>query len=116
MLPMTAGSDALAGAYAKLDRAEQLHQKMHDVFECLVREDEPYTMQFESLNKPAGMVIARFKIDKPIPHAMSVIAGESSTTPASQSTTPWRASRTTSAVSRVRAHFPSAPPPTAPQR
>jgi hypothetical protein len=76
---VTSGSDALSGAYAKLDWATSHHDEMRRTFEAFVFEREggtPYGIEFESRVYPPGLVIARFLVECEMPDAMSLLAGD----------------------------------------
>jgi hypothetical protein len=49
---------------------------MMDTFARFIRDKEPYTLEFHTRAKPAGMVVVRLRIDHAMPELMSLIGGD----------------------------------------
>jgi hypothetical protein len=77
---MTAGTEALASAYAKLCWAESRHDQMRETFAAFAEtEDEdarPYGIKFRALERPAGLIIATFIVEKAMPEEISLLAAD----------------------------------------
>jgi hypothetical protein len=74
------GSDALADAYANLEWASERHDDMQRLFADFAKpgggDERPIGIDFQAGNKPAGLVVARFKVEQPIPVEMSLLAAD----------------------------------------
>jgi hypothetical protein len=68
---MSGGSDALSDVYAKLDRATKLHDDMRRLFVEFAKpgggDERPYGARLRERNKPAGLVVAFFIAEEPMP-------------------------------------------------
>jgi hypothetical protein len=77
---MTAGADTLASAYAKLRWAESRHEEMKRVFAAFALPEEPsarpYGIHFRARAKPAGLIVATFIVEKPMPEEMGLLAAD----------------------------------------
>jgi hypothetical protein len=70
----------LAGAYAKLAWANDRHEDMIRTFEAFALRDDPddrpYGIKFDERTRPAGLIVARFIVESPMPVTMSLLAGD----------------------------------------
>jgi hypothetical protein len=77
---VTAGTEALASAYAKLRWAESRHHEMQRIFAAFALPEDPnarpYGIQFRARDRPAGLIVATFIVEKPIPEEMSLLASD----------------------------------------
>jgi hypothetical protein len=77
---VTAGSDALRDAYATLHWAASRHDEMLRVFAEFARpgggDDRPYGIRFHTRGRPAGLVVASFIVEEPMPGEMSLLAAD----------------------------------------
>lgn len=75
------GTHVFASAYAKLDWALSLHERMQSVFaEFALKEHHetgrPYGIRFRVAPKPRGLVVAKFIVERPMPDEMALLAGD----------------------------------------
>lgn len=77
---MTRGSNALCDVHRKLDWATSRHEEMIRVFEGYAKpgggDERPCGIQWRQMDRPRGLVVARFIIDEPMPEAMSMLAAD----------------------------------------
>jgi hypothetical protein len=77
---VTTGTEALAGAYAKLRWAESRHDEMQRIFAAFAlpenQNDRPYGILFDARAKPTGLVVATFMVEKTMPEEMSLLAAD----------------------------------------
>jgi hypothetical protein len=77
---VSGGSDALRGVYSKLDWATSRHDEMLRVFEGYLKpgggDERPCGVRWRRLRRPAGLVVARFIIDEPMPDEMTHLAAD----------------------------------------
>lgn len=77
---MTGGGDALSDVYAKLDWAARRHEEMERLFEDFAKpgggDERPYGIRYRARNKPAGLVVAFFIVEQPMPLEMSLLAAD----------------------------------------
>lgn len=77
---MTRASDALRDVHRKLDWATSRHEEMNRVFEGYVKpgggDQQPCGIKWRQMDRPRGLVVARFIIDEPMPEAMSMLAAD----------------------------------------
>jgi hypothetical protein len=77
---VSAESDALSDAYAKLDWATKRHDAMQRRFEDFAKpggdDERPYGIRFHEPNRPAGLVVASFIVEQPMPIEMSLLAAD----------------------------------------
>lgn len=70
----------LASAYAKLRWAENHHEEMQRSFAAFALPDDPkarpYGIQFRARAKPAGLIVATFIAEQPMPEEMSLLAAD----------------------------------------
>jgi hypothetical protein len=77
---MSAGRDAMRDVHAKLDWATRRHDDMELLFEEFAKpgggNERPYGVRFHERNTPAGLVVASFIVEEPMPVEMSVLAAD----------------------------------------
>lgn len=77
---MSRGSDALSDVHRKLDWATGKHDEMLRVFEDYLKpgggDERPCGIRWRELDKPKGLVIARFMIEEPMPDKMTMLAAD----------------------------------------
>jgi hypothetical protein len=77
---VTAGTDALASAHAKLNWAESRHEQMQRTFVEFARpgggDERPYGIHFREQMRPAGFVTATFIEEQPMPVELSLLAAD----------------------------------------
>lgn len=66
--------------YAKLDWATRHHDDMRRVFEDFAKpgggDERPYGIRYRERDKPAGLVVASFIVEEPMPVEMSLLAAD----------------------------------------
>jgi hypothetical protein len=77
---VSSGSDALSDVYAKLDWATKRHDDMQRLFEDFAKpgggDERPYGIRFRERDRPAGLVVASFIVEQPMPLEMSLLAAD----------------------------------------
>jgi hypothetical protein len=73
-------SDVMRDVYAKLDWATKLHGDMERLFKEYAKpgggDERPIGIKFHERSKPAGLVVASFIIEEPMPLEMSLLAAD----------------------------------------
>jgi hypothetical protein len=74
------GNDLMRDACAKLEWATTRHDEMLHLFEEFAKpgggDERPYGIRFHEQPKPAGLVVARFIVEQPMPVEMSLLAAD----------------------------------------
>ena len=77
---MTSGAEAMQDVHSRLDRAIALHEEMNERFRAFARpgggEERPYGIELREKAKPAGLVIASFIVERPLPVEMGLLAAD----------------------------------------
>lgn len=77
---MSGGSDTISDVYAKLEWAKKCHDHMQRRFEDFAKpggdDERPYGIRFRERDKPAGLVVASFIVEQPMPLEMSLLAAD----------------------------------------
>jgi hypothetical protein len=77
---VSGGGDALSDVFAKLDWATKRHGDMERLFEEYAKpgggDERPIGIRFRERNKPAGLVVAFFIVEEPMPVEMSLLAAD----------------------------------------
>ena len=77
---MTAGSEALASASAKLRWAEDRHGQMQRIFQEFALpsnpNDRPVGIRIRRADRPANLLVATFTIEAEVPETMSLLAAD----------------------------------------
>jgi hypothetical protein len=77
---VSAGNEALRDVYAKLDWATAKHDDMIDLFEEFAKpgcgDERPLGIRFRERGKPAGLVVAFFIAEDPMPVKMSLLSAD----------------------------------------
>jgi hypothetical protein len=77
---LSTGTDALSAVYAKLDWATSRHDEMQRRFEEFAKpgggDERPYGIRYDEPRKPAGLVVASFILEKPMPVELSLLAAD----------------------------------------
>jgi hypothetical protein len=77
---LSLGSDALRGAYAKLDWATTRHEEMERIFEEYAKpeggDERPLGIRFRQRDRPAGWIVAFFIAEEPMPIELSLLAAD----------------------------------------
>jgi hypothetical protein len=74
------GGRALRDVYAKLDWATERHDEMQHRFETFAKpgggDERPYGIKFHQRGTPAGLVVASFMVEEPMPVELSLLAAD----------------------------------------
>jgi hypothetical protein len=77
---MSTGAEPLASANAKLRWARSRHNEMQQRFAAFALPDDPdarpYGIKFDARGKPAGLVVATFILEQPMPEDLSLLAAD----------------------------------------
>lgn len=77
---VSGGSDALSDVYRQLDWATKRYDDMQRRFEHFAKpgggDERPYGIRFREPDRPAGLVVASFIVEEPMPWEMSLLPAD----------------------------------------